>query len=82
MTKVNYFGALAAAGGTSLVLTPAQYRKDPTRQRHADQHGASYAGLDLRLFYTGDVNERGSQPAGAAAPRASARSRAPRPTGS
>ncbi|MEO6712908.1 MAG: DUF642 domain-containing protein, partial [Mycobacteriales bacterium] len=51
LATANYFGALAGSGGTTLLVTPAQYRADnvlagTSVERRFDQ-------LDFKLYYSG-----------------------------
>jgi choice-of-anchor C domain-containing protein len=55
---VNYFGALAANGGTSLLVTPAQHRGadvDAAGVLHSTLR--QYSTLDLRLFYSSNRSQ-------------------------
>ena len=50
---VNYFGALGGAGGTNLLVTPAQHRVANVALGTSTLR--SYTNLDLRLFYSGNL---------------------------
>ena len=49
----NYFGALGEHGGTNLLITPAQHKSDPANAGKSIQR--KYTGLDLKLFYSGNL---------------------------
>ena len=51
---VNYFGALAGNGATSLLVTPAQHRAADIALGTSTRR--TYAGLDLRLYYSGNLD--------------------------
>ena len=63
LSSLNYFGALADGGRTSLILTPAS--TGPTL-RLADQQCAPSPDTSLRLFYSADTDtDTGGRTAGA-----------------
>ena len=54
----NYFGALAGTGGTQLLVTPAQHRVASLAAGTSTQR--RYTALDLRLFYSGNLDQGGA----------------------
>ncbi len=53
LSTVNYYGALGGSGGTSLLVTPAQHRVADVALGTSTLR--RYSGLDLRLFYSGNL---------------------------
>ena len=53
LSTVNYFGALGGSGGTNLLVTPAQHRVADVALGTSTLR--RYSGLDLRLFYSGNL---------------------------
>ena len=51
----NYFGALGAAGGTNLLVTPVQHRSDSATLGTSVQR--KYTGLGLKLFYSSNLTD-------------------------
>ncbi len=55
MWTPNYFGALSGAGGTQLLITPAQHRAASVANGTSTQR--KHTGLNLRLFYSGNLSQ-------------------------
>ena len=55
LSNPNYFGALAENGGTQLLVTPAQHRIANLANGTSTQR--RFTGLDLRLYYSGDLSQ-------------------------
>ncbi|MFO1311115.1 MAG: DUF642 domain-containing protein [Burkholderiales bacterium] len=52
---VNYFGALAGTGGTSLLVTPVQHRAENIALGTSTMR--RFGSLDLRLYYSGNLGD-------------------------
>ena len=76
LSTVNYYGALGGSGGTSLLVTPAQHRVADVALGTSTLR--RYSGLDLRLFYSGNLTAAALSDA----PRSSASMRSPQREGS
>jgi hypothetical protein len=66
--SVNYFGALTGLGGTTLNVTPAQYKADAPGS--ATDTLRRYSQFVLRLYYSGETGPRGPNTPALAAPPA------------
>ena len=51
----NYFGALAGNGGTQLLVTPVQHRAANVADGTSTQR--KHTGMNLRLFYSGNLSQ-------------------------
>ncbi|MEO8225718.1 MAG: Ig-like domain repeat protein, partial [Gammaproteobacteria bacterium] len=52
---LNYFGALSGAGGTALLVTPAQHRAASVVNGTSTQR--KFSALNLRLYYSGNLSQ-------------------------
>ena len=55
MWTPNYFGALAGNGGTQLLVTPVQHRAANVVDGTSTQR--KHTGMNLRLFYSGNLSQ-------------------------
>ncbi len=55
LSSLNYFGALAGAGGTELLVTPAQHRAVNIADGTSTQR--KFSAVNLRLYYSGNLTQ-------------------------